>query len=61
MRTTQCGHAAFFSVGGSESFTYLLPARLRPGRYVFDIEARDSAGQPTKLVSGVSHVVFQVR
>jgi hypothetical protein len=61
VRARKCGSAAFFSVGGSESFSYLLPARLPRGRYVFDIEAVDSAGHPTKLVSGVSHVVFQVK
>src|SRR5271170_7331410 len=57
VRTKKCGSAAFFSVGGSESFSYLLPARLPKGRYVFDIEAINSAGQATKLVSGISHVV----
>jgi hypothetical protein len=61
VRTKKCGSAAFFSVGGSESFSYLLPARLPKGRYVFDIEAINSTGQTTKLVSGVSHVVFQVK
>jgi hypothetical protein len=61
VRAKKCGSLAFFSVGGSESFSYLLPASLPKGRYVYDIEAVDSAGQPTKLVSGVSHVVFQVK
>jgi hypothetical protein len=61
VRVRTCGSASFFSVGGSESFSYLLPARLPKGRYVFDIEGVDSAGHVTKLVSGVSHVVFQVR
>jgi hypothetical protein len=61
VRAKKCGSASFFSVGGSESFSYLLPARLPAGRYVYDIEGVDSAGQPTKLVSGVSHVVFQVK
>jgi hypothetical protein len=61
VRTKKCGSAAFFSVGGSESFSYLLPARLPKGSYVFDIEGVDIAGQPTKLVSGVSHVVFRVK
>jgi hypothetical protein len=58
----KCGEAAqFFSVGGAESFSYLLPAPLPAGLYVYDIEAIDSAGRATKLVSGVSHVVFRVR
>lgn len=61
MRAAKCGSASFFSVGASESFSYLLPARLPRGRYVFDIEGVDSAGHTTQLVSGVSHVVFKVR
>jgi len=61
VRTKKCGSTAFFSVGDSESFSYLLPARLPKGSYVFDIEGIDSTGQATKLVSGVSHVVFQVK
>ncbi len=57
----KCGRAAaFFSVGTKASFSYLLPARLPRGLYTFDIEAVNSAGQATKLVSGVSHVVFKV-
>ncbi len=61
VRTKKCGSAAFFSVGGSESFSYLLPTNLPKGSYVYDIEGIDSTGQATKLVSGVSHVVFQVK
>ncbi len=61
VRTRKCGSTAFFSVGGSESFSYLLPARLPKGSYTYDIEGIDSTGQATKLVSGVSHVVFQVK
>jgi hypothetical protein len=57
----KCGTASFFSVGGTTSFSYLLPARLPSGRYVYDIKAIDNAGHPTKLVSGVSHVVFYVK
>jgi hypothetical protein len=59
---TRCSKAApFFSVGGSESFSYLLPARLPRGRYTYEIEAVDAAGHVTKLVNGVSRVVFNVR
>jgi hypothetical protein len=61
VRTKKCGSTAFFSVGGSESFSYLLPARLPKGSYTYDIEGIDSTGQTTKLVNGISHVVFQVR
>ncbi len=57
----RCGVTRFFSVGGSESFSYLLPASLPKGRYVYDIEAINDAGQATGLVSGISHVVFYVK
>ena len=58
---SRCGARAFFSVGGSESFSYLLPARLPAGRYTYDIEALESSGRSTTPVGGVSHVVFRVR
>jgi hypothetical protein len=57
----RCGVARFFSVGATESFSYLLPAPLPAGHYVYDIEAIDNAGRITKLVAGVSHVVFRVK
>jgi hypothetical protein len=57
----RCGVARFFSIGSAESFSYLLPASLPAGRYVYDIEAVDASGHPTKLVPGVSHVVFYVK
>jgi hypothetical protein len=53
--------ASFFSVGSSESFSYLLPSRLPAGRYVYDIEAVNTAGQVTRPASGVSQVAFQVK
>jgi hypothetical protein len=60
VRVRRCG-ARFFSVGGAESFSYLLPAPLPPGRYVFEMQAVESTGQITKLVNGVSRVLFRVR
>ncbi|MFZ1154979.1 MAG: Ig-like domain-containing protein [Solirubrobacteraceae bacterium] len=57
----RCGVKRFFSVGSSESFSYLLPAPLPAGHYVYDIEAIDSAGHPTKLIAGVSHISFYVK
>lgn len=57
----RCGMTRFFSVGASESFSYLLPSSLPAGRYVYDVEAIDDAGKATKLVPGVSHVVFYVK
>jgi hypothetical protein len=57
----KCDHKSFFSVGSSESFSYLLPVSLPPGRYVYDIQALNDGGTATKLVSGISQVVFRVR
>jgi hypothetical protein len=53
--------ASWFSVGAKPSFSYLLPARLPSGLYTYEIEAVDGAGHTTKLVSGVSKVVFRVK
>jgi hypothetical protein len=61
VRARTCGKAAFFSVGAAQSFSYLLPARLGPGRYVYAVEAIDAAGAATTLVPGVSQVAFTVR
>ncbi len=57
----RCGRARFFSVGSSQSFSYLLPAPLPHGRYVFDIRAVGGAGGTTRLATGTSHVLFRVR
>ncbi len=56
-----CHATRFFDVADTTSFSYLLPARLPAGRYVYDIEAVDDAGNVTKLADGVSHVVFDVK
>jgi hypothetical protein len=61
VRLRRCGAASFFSVGGALSFSYLLPSRLSAGRYVYDIQAVDGTGHPTRVLSGVSRVVFYVR
>ena len=58
---SHCGAVKFFSVGDTESFSYLLPGALPRGHYVYDIEAVDAAGHATKLVAGVSHVLFYVK
>jgi hypothetical protein len=58
---SRCNKASFFSVGGSLSFSYLLPSRLGPGRYVYDVQAIEASGKTTDPVNGVSHVVFRVR
>jgi hypothetical protein len=56
----RCGSAHFFSVGATESFSYLLPGALPAGRYVYEVEAVDAAGHVTKPVLGTSKVVFYV-
>jgi hypothetical protein len=56
-----CGSGQPFSVGASASYSYLLPAKLSPGRYVLDITAKDVAGNTTTLARGTSRIVFFVR
>ena len=56
----KCGSASFFRVGVTQSFSYFLPAPLALGRYVYDVESVDANGQVSKLLNGVSHVVFRV-
>jgi hypothetical protein len=56
-----CGSGQPFTVGTSASFSYLLPAKLSPGRYVLDITAKDVAGNTTTLARGTSRIVFFVR
>jgi len=53
--------ASFFSVGSSESFSYLLPAKLPAGLYTYEIEAVDASGRVTQPKNGVSRVVFRVK
>jgi hypothetical protein len=61
VRVRKCGAQRFFSVGGAQSFSYLLPAPLPPGRYVFEMQAVEGNGKRTKLVDGTSRVAFRVR
>ena len=58
----RCRRGSFFGVAsGGDSFSYLLPSRLPPGRYVLDVAATDSAGGHAPLDRGSSRVVFYVR
>ena len=57
----RCGHGRYFKVSESASFSYLLPAPLGKGRYVFDVRATDAAGNRTTLARGTSRIVFYVR
>jgi hypothetical protein len=56
-----CGQAWYFKVGSGATFSYLLPATLAPGRYVYDILATDVAGNRVQPARGSSRVVFYVR
>ena len=62
-RASRCGveHGRFFDVGSAPTFSYLLPSRLGPGRYVFDIEGVDTAGHVSALYHGTSRMVFYVK
>jgi hypothetical protein len=58
----RCGHDSFFNVPTTgSSFSYLLPSKLRPGRYVYEIEAIDSAGNHSAQHPGASKIVFYVK
>jgi hypothetical protein len=57
----RCRQGSFFRIASAgDSFSYLLPSRLPPGRYVLDIRATDAAGDHTALVRGKSRIVFYV-
>jgi hypothetical protein len=58
----RCGRGSFFQVAsGGTSFSYLLPAKLPPGRYVLDLHSTDAAGNHTALARGSTRTVFYVR
>jgi hypothetical protein len=55
------GRRVPFSVPVQPQVSYLLPHRLRRGRYVLDVIATDGAGNREALARGTSRVVFFVR
>jgi hypothetical protein len=58
----RCGTGTVFKVASSgTSFSYLLPAKLAPGRYVLDIHSTDAAGNQAALARGSTRTVFYVR
>jgi hypothetical protein len=62
LERVRCGGGSFFKVSsGGSSFSYLLPSKLPPGRYVCDVEASNTAGEHTALHRGSSSVVFYVK
>jgi hypothetical protein len=60
-RPSRCGRRVNFRIGDRQDWSYLLPARLGPGRYVLDVVAVDKAGNRDALARGRSRVVFFVR
>jgi hypothetical protein len=42
-RVVPCARARFFRIGTDAHFSYLLPARLRHGKYVVDVKVLDKA------------------
>jgi len=59
-RGTRCGRRAYFRIGDRQDWSYLLPRRLGPGRYVLDAVAIDKAGNREPLARGRNRVVFFV-
>jgi hypothetical protein len=58
----RCRRGSFFQIAtGGDSFSYLLPSRLPPGRYVLDVQATDATGNHTALARGSSRIVFYVK
>jgi hypothetical protein len=50
----------YFSLGARSRWSYLLPFRLPPGRYVVATVAVDRAGNRSRPRSGVSRIAFTV-
>ena len=60
---SRCGakRGKWFSAGDREQWSYLLPARLGPGRYVLDVQVADRAGNVDTLLQRTrTRVVFTV-
>jgi hypothetical protein len=58
---SRCWKDSAFQVAQGGRFSYLLPTRLKPGRYVLDVQGTDAAGNQVALARGTSRVVFYVR
>ena len=58
---SRCGKRAWFAIGDRQDWSYLLPARLKRGRYVLDVTALDRARNRDPLDRGRNRVVFHVR
>lgn len=63
-RLSSCGtgKGKFFSVGGKDEWSYLLPAALKPGKYRVEAYAIDGKGNADKVRRwNRNHVVFRVK
>lgn len=60
-RRSRCGRRVNFAIGDRQDWSYLLPSRLKRGRYVLDAVAIDKLGNRDRLARGRSRVVFFVR
>jgi hypothetical protein len=62
MRRCTARLGRWFSTGDDAAWSYLLPRRLGPGRWVLDVRATDGAGNAEpRLQRRRSRVVFRVR
>jgi hypothetical protein len=60
-RATRCGRSFAFRIGEQADWSYLLPGRLKPGRYVLDAVAVDRNNNHESLARGRNRIVFFVR
>jgi hypothetical protein len=58
---SNCRKVFFFGIGSDASWSYLLPRRLPPGRYVLDVKAFDRVrNRDEHFLRGQNRVVFHV-
>ena len=60
-KRVRCGRHPRFAIGTDKAVSFLLPARLGKGRYVFDVVSTDVDGNRETLARGRNRVVFRVR
>lgn len=63
VRTARCGatRGRWFVLGDRADFEYQLPLALPRGRYVLDLQVRDTTGRVSRLERGNTRTVFTVR
>jgi hypothetical protein len=62
IRVKRCGAARgkWFAIGDRQDWRYLLPTRLKKGRYVLDVRVTDKAGNQSHLARTYTRSVFKV-